>query len=86
MTGPIILLTFCQYVCVCVCVRGLCCLRYLTRRLINIEMTSGREVQRLTSGERQEGGREGSWRKENRGMTAHEERREEKERNGEVRL
>lgn len=39
-------------------VRDPCCLRYLTRRLINIEMTSGKEVQRFTSGVRQEGGRE----------------------------
>lgn len=62
MTGPIILLTFSASMCVWVCVRGLCCLRYLTRKLINIEMTSGR-VQCFTSGERQEGGKEaGEWR------------------------
>lgn len=43
--------------CVCACVsEAFAGWRYLTRRLINIEMTSGREVQRLTSGERQEAG------------------------------
>lgn len=72
MTGPIILLTCYASVCLlaCVCVSRThrhalaqqgcpdpCCLRYLTRRLINIEMTSGKEVQRFTSGERQEEGR-----------------------------
>lgn len=50
-------------------VRDPCCLRYLTRRLINIEMTSGKEVQRFTSGVRQEGG----------GATAREVKREEDE-------
>lgn len=46
-----------------------CCLRYLTRRLINIEMTSGKEVQRFTSGERQEGGgmEKGGWRSDSTG-------------------
>lgn len=58
VTGPIILRTFSASMCVWVCVRGLCCLRYLTRKLINIEMTSGRGVQCFTSGERQEGGKE----------------------------
>lgn len=42
-------------------------------------MTSGREVQRLTSGERQEAGMEAGG-EENRGVTAHEERGEEDER------
>lgn len=47
-------------------------------------MTSGREVQRLTSGERQEAGMEAGG-EENGGVTAHEERGEEDEReNGET--
>lgn len=41
----------------CVCVsEALARLHYLTRRLINIEMTLGREVQRFTSGERRKAG------------------------------
>lgn len=45
-------------ICVCVCVsEALARLRYLTRRLINIEMTLGREVQRFTSGERRKAGK-----------------------------
>lgn len=42
-------------------------------------MTSGREVQRLTSGERQEAGMEAGG-EENGGVAAHEERGEEDER------
>lgn len=84
MTGPIILLTCYASVCLCPThadthwhgkgVRDPCCLHYLTRRLINIEMTSGKEVQRFTSGLRQEGGREDGGE-----VTAQEERREEEE-------
>lgn len=58
-------------VAVCVCVRGSCSPRYLTRTLINIEMTSGREVRAHTSSKRQDGegevGRERDDRKKKNG-------------------
>lgn len=51
----------CVYMCVCVRVvrvsKAFAWLRYLTRRLINIEMTLGREVQHFTSGKRWKGGK-----------------------------